>query len=200
MKVITVAHAKGGVAKTTSAGFLAFALANAGHRPLVIDADPQGSMLRWSRRGRWPIPVRHLASATLDLELAGLMTDDYDVAIIDTKPNDAAIMEAAMRSADLVILPTSPMLAEIAEVKTTYAMAARAGVEADGVRILLNRVFRGTDARDAREAMTAAGRRVLRAEIPHRVATARAFAGTPARWHGYGGYTGAALEIMEILA
>lgn len=47
MRTIAIAHHKGGTAKTTTTVNLAGALAEAGHRVLVIDMDPQGSATAW---------------------------------------------------------------------------------------------------------------------------------------------------------
>lgn len=47
MRTIAVAHHKGGTAKTTTTVNLAAALAESGHRVLVIDMDPQGSATTW---------------------------------------------------------------------------------------------------------------------------------------------------------
>lgn len=195
MKVITVAHLKGGSAKTTSAAYLAHALADTGQRVLAIDADPQGSLLRWSRRGAWSIPVRHMPSAHLDRDLAGLYTEPFDWAVIDTGPYDLGIVEAAMRAADFILLPTSPGVMEIGQVKATCALAEQAG-GAHRVRILLNRPKASTRIKDAREAMAATGRTVLQAEIPLRVAVEDSAADAPDRAYGFHGYTGVALEIL----
>lgn len=195
MQVLTVAHLKGGCGKTTTAAYLAHALKDAGQRVLVIDADPQGSLLRWSRRGAWSIPVRHMPSAHLDRDLAGLYTESFDWAVVDTGPYDMGVVEAAMRAADVILLPTSPGVMEIGQVKATCALAERAG-GAHLVRILLNRPKASTRIKDAREAMAATGRTVLQAVIPLRVAVEDSAADTPDRTHGFHGYTGVALEIL----
>lgn len=57
--ILTVANLKGGTSKTTTAAYLAHALAELGQRVLVVDADPQGSISRWAEMGEWTIPVRH---------------------------------------------------------------------------------------------------------------------------------------------
>jgi chromosome partitioning protein len=200
MKVITIAHLKGGTAKTTTTGFLAHALENMGYRVLVIDADPQGSITRWSRRAKWTIPVRHMPSRRLDSELAGLFTDEYDFAIIDTAgPNsDAGIVAAAMRASDVIVLPTAPNPADIERIKYTYDVAAEEGVTSR-VRILLTQAkAAGPDAKDAREAQQAAGRLVLESEIRPRTAVGRTTALLPVKPAlGYSGYTGVALELLS---
>lgn len=200
MKVICIAHLKGGTAKTTTTGFLAHALENMGYRVLVIDADPQGSITRWSRRAKWSIPVRHIASRTVDKELAGLYTDEFDFAIIDTAgPNsDVKIVAAAMRAADVIVLPSGPVPADIERIKYTYEVAAEEGVT-DRVRILLTRApASGEDVANARETQQAAGRCVMAAEIRPRIAVGRTTSLLPVKPdRGFAGYTGVALELTK---
>lgn len=196
MKVVTVAHLKGGTAKTTTAGYLAHAFENMGRKVLAIDADPQGSLVRWSRRGSWTVPVRHMPGANLDKELAGLYTDGYDVAVIDTGRYDLGIVGAAMRAADIIVVPTRPGFMDLAQLKSTYKAADLAG-GADRVRILLNHVPGGsTQGKDAREALTASGRQVLDADIKFRAAITASAATKPNPARGFLGYTGVALELL----
>lgn len=60
MRTIAVCNQKGGVGKTVSTYHLAWALAHAGHRVLVVDADPQGNL------------TGSLAAETLPDDTAGL--------------------------------------------------------------------------------------------------------------------------------
>ena len=50
MKTILVASSKGGVGKTTIASHLAARSALDGQRTVLVDADPQGSSMRWAER------------------------------------------------------------------------------------------------------------------------------------------------------
>src|SRR5262249_62171060 len=47
MNVITLASRKGGAGKSTLTAHLAACAQGAGHRCLIIDADPQGSLTLW---------------------------------------------------------------------------------------------------------------------------------------------------------
>src|SRR5262249_60953048 len=47
MNVITLASRKGGAGKSTLTAHLAGCAQGAGHRCLIIDADPQGSLTLW---------------------------------------------------------------------------------------------------------------------------------------------------------
>lgn len=207
MRTVTVAHLKGGAAKTTTAAYLAHAFENLGHRVLAIDADPQGAgkdgagLAEWARLGGWSIPVRHMPSRHLDVELAGLYTDYFDTIVIDTAVlDDAGIIGSAMRAADVIVLPVKASPGEVARVRATYALAAKHGVEAR-IRILLNRAKHGTASPGlARAQLAGAGRVVLETEIKDRELISGAYGGPVEPALGYGGYTGVALELDAMLA
>lgn len=195
---ITVSNLKGGSGKTTSAAYLAHAAENAGLRVLAVDADPQASLLEWSRTAGWTLPVIGLAIASLDRELMGIAGPGYDVIVIDTPPQGTGgIAQAAMRAADLIVLPVAPTTSEVSRVKATYAAVQEAGALAP-VHVLLNRcVARAVSTGDARAVLAGNGRHVLQAEIPRLEALAQAHGGQVESSRGYNGYMAAILELVK---
>jgi chromosome partitioning protein len=126
MRTILLAARKGGVGKTTLAvHFSVLALADRPARPpLIIDADPQGSATVWYERREAKAPI--LIKATI-AELPGILADarasHIHTVIIDSAPHDVAGMSLAMRSADLVVIPTRPGILDLAAVSTTVDAA-----------------------------------------------------------------------------
>lgn len=103
---ITIANAKGGVGKTTSAIYLAQAASMRGGTVTVLDADPQGSASQWADMAAQedkPLDYEVLPAnpATLSRPKA---TDGIE--IVDAAPTGAGLT-AAVNSADFVIVPCS---------------------------------------------------------------------------------------------
>lgn len=110
--VVAVLNAKGGTSKTTTAGFIAHVLHERGRRVLLVDADRQGSMLRWQEDADLPVRVIGLPSPTLDHRLPGIVGQQWDVVVIDTPPDDAGVIRASVRAATHVVIPMAPGPAE----------------------------------------------------------------------------------------
>lgn len=173
---LAVANLKGGAGKTTTAVYLANALANK-DRTLLIDADPQGSALSWSETaGDFPLPV--VAAPVKDLgrrvpQLAG----DYAHVVIDTPPGELAITRSALLAADTVLIPIPPSLMDLDRLRPTLEMLADLeGLHTPQVFCLLTRVRKGTrSSRAAREVLLELGLNVLDAEVSLRESYANGF-------------------------
>jgi chromosome partitioning protein len=181
--IVTVANQKGGVGKTTTSVFLAHALAAATGAPCsLIDADPQASAATWAQRSAeagHPLPVPVLAYPTN--ALAAVLPDTPHV-VIDTPPAAPDILGAAIRLADLVLVPTSPSTLDLSRVQATVDAAVRAGIPAV---VLLTRTRRTRSVGEAETTLRAAGLHVLNTHVPLREAVAMAFGHPVRELHGY---------------
>jgi chromosome partitioning protein len=179
--IVTVANRKGGVGKTTTAVFLAHALAAATRRACtVIDADPQASATEWARRAAAagsPLAVPVLPQPTPELVLPATPT-----IVIDTPPADFEIMSAAIDVADLVLVPTSPSALDLSQVQVAVEAASRGGKQ---VAVLLTRTRRTRSVATAEDELRAAGVHVLHTRIALREPLAMAFGRQVRELHGY---------------
>ncbi len=104
-QVIAVLNQKGGAGKTTIATNLAHALLRDGHKVLLVDADPQGSLRDWNEvNGGNLLPVVGLDRETLAKDLTAVSVG-YDYILIDGAPQIARLSAAAVKAADLVLIP-----------------------------------------------------------------------------------------------
>ncbi|SOD91208.1 ParA family partition ATPase [Caenispirillum bisanense] len=142
--VITIAQQKGGAGKTTLAAQLAVALAHGGARTVaLVDIDPQGSLGRWHkvRQERLGddaggLRLSEVAGWRLSTELDRLR-GDVDVVIVDTPPHAETDAKAAIRAADVLLVPVQPSPMDLWATQPTLEVARK---EKTHARIVLNRL------------------------------------------------------------
>lgn len=171
--IITVAGLKGGVSKTTTAAYLAHALAEADRDVVALDADPQGSLLTWADWASFSITVEKFTRGrAVQLHPLG-----WDV-VIDTPPFDdtpEGPVAAAVKEATHVVYPMAPSPIEYERADAMRALLARYAPQAAAVVLLTRAVTGAASTEDYRRRLTTDGWRVLRVPVARRERFALSF-------------------------
>lgn len=203
MSTLTVANLKGGSTKTTSAVFVAHVLSERGRRVLLVDADPQGSAMRWHEySGGFAFPVVSLPTGRLHRDLPEITGDRYDVTVIDTPPLETqrSIVLSAFRASSRVLVPCAPTPIEFERlpvVRETLREAAelRRDETEPPSAVLLTRTVAGAASTAVwRESIEHAGWRVLRGSIGRLERFSQAYGG-PVTGAGKTAYGDAVTEL-----
>ncbi|MEA2840087.1 MAG: chromosome partitioning protein [Methylobacteriaceae bacterium] len=109
MRTIAFVTQKGGSGKSTLAACLAVAAHEKGERVFLIDTDPLMSLSKWATaRGEQDIAVEWVPAQKLQSALAMLAKKGITLAIIDTGAGESPAAAAAIKIADLCIIPARP--------------------------------------------------------------------------------------------
>jgi chromosome partitioning protein len=113
-KVITLAHQKGGVGKSTLTLNLAYSFKEYVNTA-IVDLDPQGTISQLSSL------IKNLDVVTVS-SLLELKLLPYDVVFVDTPPYLSADLPELFRLSDLIIIPTKAGLADLLAIRATIKM------------------------------------------------------------------------------
>jgi chromosome partitioning protein len=124
MRTIAFVGQKGGSGKSTIASSLAVAAHEMKEEVCVVDMDQQGSLAHWAKiRAADDIDVIASGAARLPALLASLERKGVTLAILDTPGAEGAASSAAMRVADLNIVPSRPSMFDMwASARTRAAL------------------------------------------------------------------------------
>jgi len=123
MNVITMASRTGGAGKSTLTAHLAALCHQAGHRTVVIDADPQGSLTLWHSLRPDRQPDLRSGARGIERALAHAMVEGYEWAFIDTAASMWVVAQEAIRAATMVLIPARPGFFDLNAVRETVAAA-----------------------------------------------------------------------------
>jgi chromosome partitioning protein len=195
MRVLAFVTQKGGSGKTTLAFCCAVAAEEKGKKALILDMDPQSTATAWFKDREADSPAlatiksSELREAITKAERAG-----YDLLFIDTPGRDEPATAAAIRAADLCIIPCRPTPGDMKATPPTIATINR--LQKDAAFVLTQtppRSFRNTEAEK--------GLSMLGMVCPHLVVTRSAYQDAQGRGLGVTEYEPdgkAAGEIREL--
>lgn len=114
MKVITIAHQKGGVGKTTLAINLAYCFAESA-KVAIVDTDAQGSVTDLKQF------LAGIDVVNLDELLSGNLPP-YDLVVIDTPPYLSSRLSELFALSDFVLVPTKAGVLDAMAIRATIAL------------------------------------------------------------------------------
>ena len=171
--IISFVNQKGGVGKSTTAINLAASLKRKNYSLVLIDADPQGSIVQWHAvENNNAFEILHHPEPLDQLDIKELAAD-YDYVVIDAPPAIGNIAKSILEVSDLAIVPLSPSSLDIWSGWGTLEMIEDAKQTNPDliVKLLVNRKIPGTRVgRDAREAIEVFDMEIFQTEMCQRVA------------------------------
>ena len=109
MRTIAFVTQKGGSGKSTLASSVAVAAHEGGERVFILDMDPLASLGNWAKaRGKSDVPVEAVTADKLKRVLVMLEKQGTTLVVIDTPGADDIAVTAAVKAADLSVIPARP--------------------------------------------------------------------------------------------
>jgi chromosome partitioning protein len=175
--ILAIATLKGGSGKSTVASCLAVHWQLQGRRPILIDADPQRSLIRLAARDQALAGVPVVEDSSQEVwKTARRLASAHGPVIIDTPGFRAQSTLGSLAAADFVIVPVRASPLDVDRMLDTLSILV-AGVNGwrPAFRCLLTQTTRDSViARHIRAEIAEAGFPLLTSEMPNRVAYSEA--------------------------
>lgn len=143
-KIISFLNGKGGVGKTTTSINIATSLARKGHKVVMVDTDPQGSISNWYDESKCQFDLAE-ASSEKEVYTVRKHLKDYDYVVIDGAAAITAISSAAVMVSDLVLIPVTPSPLDFAACGAILAVVeARKNLKPVIVRFVITKKLAST--------------------------------------------------------
>lgn len=152
MKVVAVVSRKGGGGKSSISRAIAVEALLHTRTSAIIDTDEQSTCVLWGKRRPHPSPtILPIAGSTISKHLATLRGANAGLAVIDTPPNVAPVINIAIQHADAALIVSGVYGEDLEQVSVLAEIIKRLKKPA---AIILNRVPQGASAlREARNAL-----------------------------------------------
>ncbi len=167
MRVVSIVSQKGGAGKTTITVNLAVAALVSGQKGTIIDIDPQATASNWGDRRQTEFPLIISAQAARLPQILK-QVDETSWVFIDTPPAISNMTMAAVKVADIVLVPSRAAIFDLDTLSATLDLVRMGQREA---AVVLNAVpHRGSDEEEARAVITAYGAAIAPVSLGHRAA------------------------------
>ncbi|MCP5426293.1 MAG: AAA family ATPase [Gammaproteobacteria bacterium] len=195
MRIVSIVSQKGGAGKTTLAINLAVAASSDGSRVTIVDLDPQATAANWGDRRQSEHPTIVSAQAARLPQIVSQLNNQTDWIFIDTPPAIGNTTLAAVKIADVIMIPSRAAIFDLDTLGATLELVRMGQKEAS---VVLNAVpHRGQDAEEAKAVIIGYGTQIAPFTLGHRAAFQHAATlGLGVLEHEPSGK--AALEIREL--
>ena len=166
--IITVAHTKGGVGKSTLAWNLAHSFRELEKKVTIIDLDFQQTLYFLNIMSGDKLTVLQPQSVSELLEVALTKADDTEVFIIDVGGFDSDINRAAVDIAHKVLIPISESITEVLGFKTFEGILEHMLLESIDHRVILNNIHPLTKNFNAIKAALGGNYKLMRSKVRSR--------------------------------
>jgi chromosome partitioning protein len=139
-KILTIAHTKGGVGKSTILINTVIDLQKRGHNVWVLDLDPNRvasaiSSIRLNKK----LKTYDVTQITALHQLDNISKQEFDgIIVIDTAGVDNKLTRKAIELATLTIVPVAPSITEVVGFRTFEKVMKVINVDPKNIKVLIN--------------------------------------------------------------